>query len=213
MDDRSLVAAYLDGATPAVSRVTTWIERAIGRFRRPLGSDWEDAVQDIQVELLRSLAADRFAGTGPLEAFVSRTARYRVIDRLRRGSLIRWVDVEAVTPFLEDRSALDTLRQGETLSGLLRLYATMPETCRQLWRMIVAGYSYREMSFALDVAEGTLRVRVKRCRDKALASREPKAQRLPDQSNRSHEVTSAREPSSEDSKRTNRPPRKREEAP
>ena len=36
-----------------------------------------------------------------------------------------------------------------------------------MWRMIVAGFSYREMSLRLNVAEGTLRVRVLRCRERA----------------------------------------------
>jgi len=33
--------------------------------------------------------------------------------------------------------------------------------------MILAGLSYKEMSQRLNVAEGTLRVRVLRCREKA----------------------------------------------
>ena len=39
------------------------------------------------------------------------------------------------------------------------------------WKMIVIGHSYREMSQRLGVAEGTLRVRVLRCREKAVAAR------------------------------------------
>jgi hypothetical protein len=38
--------------------------------------------------------------------------------------------------------------------------------------MIVAGLSYREMSLRMSVAEGTLRVRVLRCREKAVAVRQ-----------------------------------------
>ena len=37
--------------------------------------------------------------------------------------------------------------------------------------MIVAGLSYKEMSLRMTVAEGTLRVRVLRCREKAVAAR------------------------------------------
>jgi hypothetical protein len=45
------------------------------------------------------------------------------------------------------------------------------QDCKDLWRMLVAGMSYREMSEQLGVAEGTLRVRVLRCREKAAALR------------------------------------------
>ena len=38
--------------------------------------------------------------------------------------------------------------------------------------MIVAGLSYKEMSLRLNVAEGTLRVRVLRCREKAAVLRQ-----------------------------------------
>lgn len=40
-----------------------------------------------------------------------------------------------------------------------------------MWRMILAGYSYKEMSLRMNVAEGTLRVRVLRCREKAATLR------------------------------------------
>ena len=39
------------------------------------------------------------------------------------------------------------------------------------WRLIAMGHSYREMSQRMGVAEGTLRVRVLRCREKAVAVR------------------------------------------
>jgi DNA-directed RNA polymerase specialized sigma24 family protein len=48
----------------------------------------------------------------------------------------------------------------------------MPESCRELWRMLEQGMPYQEMSRRLRVAEGTLRVRVLRCRRQALASRD-----------------------------------------
>jgi RNA polymerase sigma factor (sigma-70 family) len=54
---------------------------------------------------------------------------------------------------------------------LLRVLDRVPADCRELWRMIHAGLSYREMSTRLGVAEGTLRVRVLRCREKAVAVR------------------------------------------
>jgi DNA-directed RNA polymerase specialized sigma24 family protein len=48
----------------------------------------------------------------------------------------------------------------------------MGDECRRLWRMLVDGFSYREMSDEYGVSEGALRVRVLRCRRKALEVRE-----------------------------------------
>ena len=61
--------------------------------------------------------------------------------------------------------------QREDKDLLLRVLDRVPQDCRELWRMIVAGLSYREMSLRMSVAEGTLRVRVLRCREKAVAAR------------------------------------------
>ncbi|MCG8458319.1 MAG: hypothetical protein MI919_18740, partial [Holophagales bacterium] len=58
---------------------------------------------------------------------------------------------------------------------LLRRFQSLPAYCRKLWRMIIDGRSYREMSGALGVAEGTLRVRVRRCRERALRRRDAEA--------------------------------------
>ena len=171
MDDHTLIAAYQRGEPEASRRVEAWVAQAIAAFRRPLGADWEDALQDIQIELLKTFDEKRFAATGRLEAFVSRVARYRAIDRLRRRSRVTWVDLDAVTPWIEDPSALEHLEQAGAVRDLLRRFASLPAYCRQLWRMIVDGRSYREMSRSLGIAEGTLRVRVRRCRERALSRR------------------------------------------
>lgn len=148
-----------------------WVAKSIATFRRPLGADWEDAIQDVLVELLEAFDDRRYAGTGPLEAFVARIARHRVIDRLRRRSRVTWIDLDAVSPWMEDPAALERFEQAGAVRDLLRRFAGLPAYCRQLWRMLVDGRSYREMSHALGVAEGTLRVRVRRCRERALSRR------------------------------------------
>ena len=172
MEDSLLIAAYQAGDAEATRRVEAWVAKAIASFRRPLGEEWEDAMQDVQIELLKAFDDRRFAGTGPLEAFIARVARYRVIDRLRRRSRVAWVDIETVEPWMADPSALQRFEQAAAVRDLLRRFAALPDSCRELWRMIVDGLSYREMSHAVGVAEGTLRVRVRRCREQALLHRD-----------------------------------------
>jgi DNA-directed RNA polymerase specialized sigma24 family protein len=62
---------------------------------------------------------------------------------------------------------------------LMRVLERVSPDCRGMWRLILAGLSYREMSGRLNVAEGTLRVRVLRCREKASALREELLQGIP----------------------------------
>ena len=68
--------------------------------------------------------------------------------------------------------ALVALAWGESPEGYdSEVLDRASQECRELWRMLVLGLSYREMSLRLQVAEGTLRVRVLRCRERAVASR------------------------------------------
>lgn len=53
-----------------------------------------------------------------------------------------------------------------------KVLGAMGEDCRQLWTMIHDGMSYSEMSRLQGISEGTLRVRVHRCRQKAMKLRE-----------------------------------------
>jgi DNA-directed RNA polymerase specialized sigma24 family protein len=55
---------------------------------------------------------------------------------------------------------------------LFQIVEQMSGDCRDLWRSIAAGQSYRQMSRQLGVSEGALRVRVLRCRRRALEIRE-----------------------------------------
>ena len=60
----------------------------------------------------------------------------------------------------------------ESKDLLLRVLERMSEDCRRLWSMVLAGLSYREMSRRTGIAEGALRVRVLRCRKRAVELRE-----------------------------------------
>jgi DNA-directed RNA polymerase specialized sigma24 family protein len=45
----------------------------------------------------------------------------------------------------------------------------MTPHCRELWRLILQGHGYSEISHRLGVRQGTLRVRLLRCRRAATA--------------------------------------------
>jgi DNA-directed RNA polymerase specialized sigma24 family protein len=47
----------------------------------------------------------------------------------------------------------------------------MPESCRELWRMLEQGLRYDEMSRRLGIDAGAVRARVFRCRKRALEAR------------------------------------------
>jgi DNA-directed RNA polymerase specialized sigma24 family protein len=95
------------------------------------------------------------------------------LDQIRAQTKWQWADLDTldqedgraagpVHPVVDDPVERDLL---------LRVLDRSSQECRELWRMLVLGLSYREMSLRLQVAEGTLRVRVLRCRERAVAAR------------------------------------------
>jgi RNA polymerase sigma-70 factor (ECF subfamily) len=170
VDDRDVVAGYLEGRSDAVELLDGWLDRAAGPYRRKLASEWDDVLQELRMELLRLLRSGAFRGESSLKTYVWRTVGHSCIDRLRRKArrpeTVDLPDLPSGSP-----SPLRTILGAEARALLLRVLEEMPLECRRLWAMILAGKSYDEMSRDLDVAAGTLRVRVLRCRERATAAR------------------------------------------
>jgi RNA polymerase sigma-70 factor (ECF subfamily) len=170
--DLERVSRLLAGDEEALAEVRRWTRGALGPYRFRLAAEVEDLEQEVVVELLEALRAGRFEGRSRLSTYVRRMVHHKCLNRLRalrRRPSVDLGDVELVdaepTPF--ERS-----RRREELSLGLRVLAEMPETCRELWGMIETGLSYEAMAERLRVASGTLRVRVHRCRERALALRD-----------------------------------------
>ncbi len=170
-DDTEIVSGFLAGEGDAAEIVATWITVSTLSFRRRLGDDWEDAHQEAITELTGALRAGKFQGRGTLKAYVKRVANTTCLDRLRRYRRWKMVEIEECHLGFADG---EHERLGERLDlwdQLGRILAQVPENCRHLWRMIIEGLSYREMSRLTGVSDATLRVRVLRCRRRALEIR------------------------------------------
>jgi RNA polymerase sigma factor (sigma-70 family) len=174
MEDEKLIAQFLEGEAEAVGRVEEWIARAAWPFQRRLAAQWDDVLQDAQLEVTNLLRQNKFRGQSGLRTYLARVVSNTCIDYIRAQSKWNWTELENL-PEPAGRAAdspLAQLLRKEADDLLLRVLAEMPEECREALGMIVDGMSYREMSRRLGVLEGALRVRVLRCRQKATALRE-----------------------------------------
>lgn len=173
-EDQEMVSQFLRGDRDAVSTVDGWISRAAWPYQRRLAHRWDDVLQDVRLEVTRLLGDGKFRGESSLRTYLWRVVSHTCLDQIR--SHMR-------KPFLSDLDDLDigapelhhppiAAARHEHKDLLLRVLDRVPADCRELWRMIVAGLSYKEMSQRTGVAEGTLRVRVLRCREKAVATRD-----------------------------------------
>lgn len=172
MDDARLIKGYLQGESKALFVVDGWLRAAIAPFRRRLGDDAEDVLQQVRLETLRLFRAGSFRGDSSLRTYLCRVACHSSIDAMRRlgrrpptegGDLE--VSLESPVP-----SALDALLQRERQRFLVAVLETMSAGCRELWTLILQGHSYRELSERLGISEGALRVRAHRCRKRAAAA-------------------------------------------
>lgn len=170
-DDHAVVRGFLAGSEDALAAVRGWVRASASPFRRRLGEEWEDCVQDCLLRVTRSLRQGRFRGESGLATYVWRVAGNTCISRLRRRR-------PAAREILEDldlpspgRSPLEETLRREFRDVALEVWRRSSEDCRGLWEMILEGASYREMSERTGVSEGTLRVRVLRCRRAAWALR------------------------------------------
>lgn len=170
--DRAVVAGLLDGDEASVRRVRSWIRKAAAGYRSSLAEEMEDLEQEILVALVEQLTRGDFRYESRCETYVGRMVQYKCIDRLRSRARHSWVDLDSLDLPSSERSALQGLESQETSILALRVASGLSEACRELWSMIHEGLDYQTMASRLGVREGTLRVRVLRCRRKALAERE-----------------------------------------
>lgn len=173
-DDQEVVIRFLRGDTEAVGTVDGWISRAAWPYQRRLADAWDDVLQDVRLEVTRLLGQGKFRGESSLRTYLWRVVSHTCLDQLRSRGKRQWTDLEEVD---KAGNGGDPGRQAapsrtEDRDLLLRVLGKTSQDCRELWRLIVHGLSYREMSLRMGVAEGTLRVRVLRCREKAVSLRD-----------------------------------------
>jgi RNA polymerase sigma factor (sigma-70 family) len=168
--DQEMVAQFLRGDRDAVGTVDGWIATAAWPFQRRLSTRWDDVMQDVRLEVTRLLGQGKFRGESSLRTYLWQVVSHTCLDQLRSQSRWQWADLEVLD---EAAGAGGLDHSGHADRDLVqRVLRRVSGECRELWRLIALGHSYREMSTRMAVAEGTLRVRVLRCREKAVALRQ-----------------------------------------
>jgi RNA polymerase sigma factor (sigma-70 family) len=168
--DQEVVAQFLRGDAEAVSTVDGWIAAAAWPFQRRLSSRWDDVLQDVRLEVTRLLGQGKFRGESSLRTYLWQVVSHSCLDQLRSQSRWQWTDLEGLDETAAGASPAHAAGHADR-DLVARVLRRVSGECRELWRLIALGHSYREMSARLEVAEGTLRVRVLRCREKAVALR------------------------------------------
>jgi RNA polymerase sigma factor (sigma-70 family) len=168
-EDAATVAGFLAGDGSAMALVDKWVAGAAQPFRRRLGADWPDLLQEARVEILRLFRQSSWRGEARLKTYVWRVVGHTCLDAMRRQKRRpppESADADALGPSA-DPSPLDLVLEADSARLLLAALEAVPPDCRELWRSILRGLSYHEISRDLGVSEGALRVRAHRCRKRA----------------------------------------------
>ncbi|MEM9293339.1 MAG: RNA polymerase sigma factor [Acidobacteriota bacterium] len=171
-DDSELIERFLSGDPKTVETVDGWIRQAAWSFRTRLFEHWEDVLQDAHLELTRLLRTEQFRGDSSLKTYLWRVVNHACLDRVRALSRRSMQGLDGLEHFAPLTSAPLQGGKQELRDLLSRVLEQTSKDCQRLWRMVLDGYSYREMSRQTGVAEATLRVRVLRCRKRATEIRE-----------------------------------------
>jgi RNA polymerase sigma factor (sigma-70 family) len=171
-DDAAVISRLLAGDAETVEQVRSWIRFAYQPYRRRLAADLEDVEQETLLDVSSALREGRFHARSSFRTYVRTYVHHKCIDRIRALDRRDWLDVDDLELASAAPSPADRLASSETADLALRVFEEMPESCRELWRMLEQGMRYREMSRRLGIAEGALRARVLRCRRRALEMRD-----------------------------------------
>src|SRR5262245_37149600 len=171
-DDRRLILRLLAGNAHAIATLDSWIQTVLRTEFHSLHREWDDLRQEIRMRVFRNLRGNRFHGASELRTYVHRIARNTCIDAWRRAAAR--LEPAADAPFERRRETVSDETTERLISrDLLRklLLGSTPEE-RHLLHLVHAEHlSYAEIACRLGVAEGTIKARVFRCRDRLLALR------------------------------------------
>jgi RNA polymerase sigma factor (sigma-70 family) len=174
LEDQEIIERFLGRDVESAKIIEGWIARAASPFRRRLGSGWEDLLQEVSLEITRLLKGGSFRGEARLKTYVWRVTSHACLKQLRAQTKTQWTELET----LDEQSGptkdspLHQLLRKESVKLLLRVVEQTSPECREMWRMILEGMSYQEMSLKLGASEGALRVKALRCRKRAVALRD-----------------------------------------
>jgi len=165
--DDTILERFLAGEGEALQRVQGWVDAVVhlGRWRF---SDPEGVGQDIVMRLLTIVRSGRYERRSSFKTFVFAVAKYTCVDQFRRERLREQVEMRSGAPAESVVEAERALEQRESLEFLGYVLQRLPEECRHLWKWVYGeGLSAAEVGQRLGVQEGTVRVRVHRCLQKA----------------------------------------------
>lgn len=168
MTDQDIIEGFLSGKRPAYELILRWIQLVVSHSAWR-GSIWQDdVVSDTLHRTLKALRAGRFRGESSLQTYISKIARFTIIDWRRRQR--RFDDhIRNLEPapghYYSVEAALEEVRQRELLE---HVWDSIDEKCRRIWTMIFEQrLDYATIAEREGSTAGAVKTWVFRCKEKA----------------------------------------------
>jgi len=173
-ESKRLSDGYLRGDLHIIEQVRRAIEPLIvSRIVNP--DDWEDlrqhCLEELLVYLRRAESVENFWGL-VRRVTVNSVSSYNA-KALRWRKLVEADDADAVTGLTRTENAKsresDAWARFQARDRIRYIFNLVPRKCREIFHLIfVQELTYAESAEKLAISEGNLRVRLSRCRDRAI---------------------------------------------
>ncbi|RMF76273.1 MAG: sigma-70 family RNA polymerase sigma factor [Acidobacteria bacterium] len=161
--DCDLIRAYLVGDRDALDLVERWTRQELLAHRRPPGLELSELNQSVHCRLLGSLRSERFLRQCSLRTYVSRIARYTLLEHLRRPDGL--CSPAAISDLWSHDDPAEEIGRAEMQTVLRRALEQVPPGCRKLWHYaLVDELTCAEIARRLDIPTGTVKSRMWYCR-------------------------------------------------
>jgi len=172
-EDRRRVEGLLAGDPEPTAEIQRWIDVVIAHRAWRLNRS-EDLAQEVLLRVLRVLGENRFEARSSLKTFVQLIAKYTCLDAVRserRSLLVSVEDFEELDAPSGDNPERE-LEEKELRRLCYTVLDLLPEGCRSLLcRVGLEDDGYDILASEHEVAVGTIKSRVARCRERARAIR------------------------------------------
>ncbi len=170
-----LVEGFLFGDRAALATVDGWILPVIRHRAWRLRASQEDLHQDIRFKLLGLFERGAFRGQSSLKTYVQAVAKHTCLDALRRAAIriAAPIDDQAAELLPPSRDNPDEgVERSEQTALCYEVLSRLPQPCRHVFqRILEQERSYEEIAHELSISVGTVKSRLARCRDRAIALR------------------------------------------
>ena len=168
-EDAARIEAFLHGDRETSALFQEWVGIVVRHRAWRLDRE-EDLTQETLLKLFVVFSRGGFAGRSTLKTFVQRVAKYTCLDavrRSRRAEIVSFEENGEPDPVADDSPERE-LDARETSRLCYAVLDHLPAPCRELLQRVLADdSSYEELAQELDVAVGTVKSRVARCRGRA----------------------------------------------